>query len=1156
MNQRLNLLIAYAPADEEMKNEMEKHLSKLRKSKKANVWSNTRITVAHKWDEIAKAKLREADIILLLISQDFLSNSVIWKDEVNTILERYSYGTALVIPIILGNFISSPMPILNLQPLPRDGQPITSFTDKEVIYTEIFNDIEQQITVFSKKQKWLRLIDEETKKLTGKLDLRECELESIPEEIQKMEWLTELNLFHNQITTIQGLDKLTALSSLDLSYNQITIIQGLDKLTGLNRLYLQCNQIAIIQGMDKLAALNVLYLHVNQITTIQGLNKLTALNTLFLSSNQITTIKGLEDLTALTTLELSSNQITTIQGLDNFTKLKMLALSSNRITTIQGLDKLTALNGLFLHSNQIIIIQGLDNLTLLDTLFLSSNQITTIQGLDKLTALDRLDLSSNQITIIQGLKAFPVSIGNLCLFDNPIENISKTVFGTLAGYNCINDLKNFFAENIEINVPEVKLILTGNSDVGKTKFRTYLTTGVYDTTRNSTHGLEVYQYELEDSIKEQYHFDKDTKIYIWDFGGQEYFHNTHQLFFNQHAVYIFLWERETNKNKPIQTEVKRDEKGNSIFRVLEHFDVDYWLSNIRHFAQDAAIILVQNKVDDYEKSNKPLEWLSHNIITKYTCNNQYHISIIKTASKDLAYWYDFEKLKFVIFRELQTFISKNKEGKIYNQVRKEIERLQSANYWKVEDFILFIESWKSNSASVNAASIDNRLVIEHFSRQGKVLYPINQALENGKVIFTNPQWLSQKIYEILNDEVLQRNGFFDEKDLAKLVTDKKFETEAILSQIIELMKQYNIVFYNPSRKQYIAPQYLPEVPTVHYSQVKKLLATPKLIIKIEGFLPKSVINNIIAKYAIKDDAANYYKYGVKTEESNNILLIEVKYPQKKIYVYTDAIDAIYLRDIFTDIVLEFGIVLNRDSNLSQTKIEDKIDPTIIYETQIISQTKDKLYISIDDKIFVDWVELWNTNRSPDKNKDNDYCIAEDGNMVLRRMFAPFYLTYNEVKNIRTSEQLKPSKLFISYSSKNTDFMRRFVTHLEPLKRNGTIELWYDRMIEPGTKWDDSIKEEMRKADMIVFLLSPDFIATNYIFEFEIPQAIKQMEIDNSRLFFIELQPCSWDKTVLARFQQTTDPIADNKGIIMIEQAMNDAKWKEVIKELEKKITRK
>ncbi len=50
-------------------------------------------------------------------------------------------------------------------------------------------------------------------------------------------------------------------------------------------------------------------------------------------------------------------------------------------------------------------------------------------------------------------------------------------------------------------MPEVKLILTGNSDVGKTKFRDFLITGTYDTTRNSTHGLEVRPYKLEKKIK-------------------------------------------------------------------------------------------------------------------------------------------------------------------------------------------------------------------------------------------------------------------------------------------------------------------------------------------------------------------------------------------------------------------------------------------------------------------------------------------------------------------------------------------------------------------------------------------------------------------------------------------------------------------------------
>lgn len=394
----------------------------------------------------------------------------------------------------------------------------------------------------------------------------------------------------------------------------------------------------------------------------------------------------------------------------------------------------------------------------------------------------------------------------------------------------------------------------------------------------------------------------------------------------------------------------------------------------------------------------------------------------------------------------------------------------------------------------------------------------------------------------------------------------KFESSQIKEQIVALMQQYNVVFYNPAKKQYIAPQYLPEVPTVHYSQVKRLLVKPQFIIKVEGFLPKPVVNNIIARYAVKDDAANFYKYGVKTETEGIILLIEVDYQARKIYVYTDAPGALQWRNFFEDILLEFGLNLKAGNQAfaadkmpgaksdQETSLRGKEQERQM-EEQVKVSSDYKVYLSVDDKIFVDWALLWNTYRTPDKNMEREYCIAEDGNMVLLKMFAPYYLPYHEIRNLGLAEQAKPKKLFISYSSRNTDFMRRLVTHLEPLKRNGTVELWHDRMIKPGTKWDDSIKEEMRKADLILFLLSPDFIAINYIFEFEIPQAIRQMESENSKLLFVELQPCSWDKTVLSRFQQTTNPTADNKGVITVSEALNDGQWKKVVDELEKKLAK-
>jgi len=94
---------------------------------------------------------------------------------------------------------------------------------------------------------------------------------------------------------------------------------------------------------------------------------------------------------------------------------------------------------------------------------------------------------------------------------------------------------------------------------------------------------------------------------------------------------------------------------------------------------------------------------------------------------------------------------------------------------------------------------------------------------------------------------------------------------------------------------------------------------------------------------------------------------------------------------------------------------------------------------------------------------------------------------------------------------------------------------------------------MREADVIVFLLSPDFIATSYFFEYEIPYAIELSESKNSKLFFIELQPCGWHRTILSNYQQTIDPMADNKGILTIGEPSNDIKWRHVVDELEARV---
>jgi Leucine-rich repeat (LRR) protein len=109
-----------------------------------------------------------------------------------------------------------------------------------------------------------KLIEECQKNKSKTLNLSNCSLVNIPAKIQDFVWLEELSLRSNQITKIEGLDKLVNLSTLSFESNQITKIEGLDKLTKLNTLILNENKITRIEGLDKLINLSELHINSNK----------------------------------------------------------------------------------------------------------------------------------------------------------------------------------------------------------------------------------------------------------------------------------------------------------------------------------------------------------------------------------------------------------------------------------------------------------------------------------------------------------------------------------------------------------------------------------------------------------------------------------------------------------------------------------------------------------------------------------------------------------------------------------------------------------------------------------------------------------------------------------------------------------------------------
>lgn len=89
--------------------------------------------------------------------------------------------------------------------------------------------------------------------------------------------------------------------------------------------------------------------------------------------------------------------------------------------------------------------------------------------------------------------------------------------------------------------------------------------------------------------------------------------------------------------------------------------------------------------------------------------------------------------------------------------------------------------------------------------------------------------------------------------------------------------------------------------------------------------------------------------------------------------------------------------------------------------------------------------------------------------------------------------IQPMKVFISYSHKDEAYREELETHIKILSRRGLISVWHDRKIGGGREWKGEIDKNLREADIILLLISADFIASDYCYDVEVDQALQNHE---------------------------------------------------------------
>lgn len=149
----VDLFYSYAHEDEKLRDELDGHLALLRRKGVIRPWHDRSIVAGQKWDEAIDAQLSTADLILLLVSMDFLNSDYIWGKELASAVARAERGDASVVPVLLRAVDIEGAPFAHLQGLPTDLRPVTSWPNRDEAWTDVAKGIRRAVEAI--QQRWV-----------------------------------------------------------------------------------------------------------------------------------------------------------------------------------------------------------------------------------------------------------------------------------------------------------------------------------------------------------------------------------------------------------------------------------------------------------------------------------------------------------------------------------------------------------------------------------------------------------------------------------------------------------------------------------------------------------------------------------------------------------------------------------------------------------------------------------------------------------------------------------------------------------------------------------------------------------------------------------------------------------------------------------------
>ena len=191
-----------------------------------------------------------------------------------------------------------------------------------------------------------------------------------------------------------------------------------------------------------------------------------------------------------------------------------------------------------------------------------------------------------------------------------------------------------------------------------------------------------------------------------------------------------------------------------------------------------------------------------------------------------------------------------------------------------------------------------------------------------------------------------------------------------------------------------------------------------------------------------------------------------------------------------------------------------------------SQTSQELYRAVDmlNRLSLEHLGISYT----------DLCLGKQPAQPIQHTQASHSVT--SPRPLRTS-------VFISYSRKDKRYLEELHTHLAYYVRKEALNFWDDTMIPPGSNWRRETEKALQSAKVIVLLISPDYLASDFIVNHDLPLALAGAEQEGTIILPVILRRCAFKDTELAQYQAVADP---STPLSEMKPAKRDAVWLKVV----------